>query len=82
MAIVTISRQMGSMGDEIARQVAQRMGVRLVGGDHFHAKAQECDEDFAKACTAFENEKTTGFFERFFMRHPANTSLFASLGVS
>ncbi|MCB2191193.1 MAG: cytidylate kinase family protein [Deltaproteobacteria bacterium] len=79
MAIVTISRQMGSLGDEIAQKVARRLDTRLVGGDHFHAKAKECDEDFAKACRAFETEVPAGFFESFFMRHPANTSLFASL---
>ncbi|MCB2227504.1 MAG: cytidylate kinase family protein [Desulfarculaceae bacterium] len=79
MAIVTISRQIGSWGDEIAQQVCRDLGARLVGGDHFHAKAQECDEDFAKECRAFETEKPAGFFERLFMRHPANTSLFASL---
>jgi len=79
MAIVTISRQMGSWGDEIAQEAARQLGARLVGGEHFHAKAQECDEEFANACQAFETEKPAGFFERFFMRHPANTSLFASL---
>ena len=79
MAIITISRQMGSWGDEIAQQVAKQLGARLVGGEHFQAKAQECDVEFANACKAFEKEVTSGFFERFFMRQPANTSLFASL---
>ncbi|MCF8034473.1 MAG: cytidylate kinase family protein [Desulfarculaceae bacterium] len=82
MAIVTISRQVGSMGDEIADQVCRDLGIRLVGGDHFQAKAQECDDDFAKECRAFETEEPAGFFERIFMRHPANTSLFASLVYS
>ena len=82
MAIVTISRQIGSMGDEIANGVSRELGVRLVGGDHFQTKAQECDDDFAKECRAFETEKPAGFFERIFMRHPSNTSLFASLVYS
>ena len=31
MAVITLSRQMGSKGDEVARMVADRLGLRLVG---------------------------------------------------
>ena len=31
MAVVTLSRQMGSQGDEVARMVAESLGLRLIG---------------------------------------------------
>lgn len=31
MPVITLSRQMGSLGDEIAQAVAQRLGLRLAG---------------------------------------------------
>jgi cytidylate kinase len=33
MSVITISRQMGSRGDELAQQVAERLGWRQVGQD-------------------------------------------------
>ena len=81
MSIIVFSRKVGSQGDEIAALTAQRLGYRLVGREEVHRLAQECDSQFAKACSAFESELQPGFFERMFMREPAYKSLFESLNL-
>jgi cytidylate kinase len=79
MAIITISRKVGSLGDEMADEVAGRLGYRLVGAAEFAALARECDADFSKACQAFETEKSAGFFERLFFRERANLPIFYAM---
>jgi cytidylate kinase len=41
MAVITLSREMGSRGDDIARSVAARLGLRLVGRDLINRAAKE-----------------------------------------
>jgi cytidylate kinase len=41
MAVITLSREMGSRGDDIARLVAERLGLRLVGRDLINRAAKE-----------------------------------------
>ncbi len=79
MAIITVSRQVGSFGDEIAALVAQKLGHTLVSRERVHELAQSCDEGFKDACSIYEKEVQPGFFERFFFNSPAYTSLFESL---
>lgn len=79
MAVVTISRKVGSFGDEIGALVAEKLGFKLVNREDFHALATTCDTDFKRACSLFEEEKAPGFLERSFFREPAYASLFASL---
>lgn len=79
MNIVTISRQVGSYGDEIATTVAEQMGLKLVGRQELHKMAQACDPDYRDACVAYEAEHGPGFFERLFFDRPAQCSLFESM---
>jgi cytidylate kinase len=79
MGVITISRQKGSLGDEIASLAAEKLGYRVVGAREYHHLALKCDEKFQGACKAFETEMTLGFLERLFFKEPANASLFASL---
>ena len=79
MAIVTISRKVGSLGDEIARESAKQLGIRMIEGADIHRLALECDQELADMCRTFESEMPAGFFERIFFRDPAGASLFASL---
>ena len=79
MAIVTISRQVGSNGDEIAALVARKCKHQLVGRDEVHKLAQSCDAGFKDACALYEKETQPGFFERLFFNNPSYTSLFESL---
>jgi cytidylate kinase len=41
MAVITLSREMGSRGDDIARGVAARLGLRLVGRELINRAAKE-----------------------------------------
>ena len=41
MAVITLSREMGSRGDDIARAVAARLGLRLVGRELINRAAKE-----------------------------------------
>ena len=80
MAIITISRQVGSFGDEIGTLAAEKLGYELISRELIHQEAQACDLDFKKACQAYEEEtKPGGFFERLFFGEPAYTPLFESM---
>ncbi|NCO61437.1 MAG: hypothetical protein COZ70_04430 [Deltaproteobacteria bacterium CG_4_8_14_3_um_filter_51_11] len=81
MAIVVISRQVGSFGDEIAAKVAKRLNLKIVDQGGVHQMAQQCDSEFEKACTLYETELEPGFFERFFFSNAGYTSLFESLNL-
>ena len=41
MAVITLSREMGSRGDDIARRVAERLRLRLVGRELITRAAKE-----------------------------------------
>jgi cytidylate kinase len=41
MPVITLSRQLGSQGDEVAAAVAQRLGLRLVGREAINRAARE-----------------------------------------
>jgi osmotically-inducible protein OsmY len=79
MKIVTLSRQIGSLGEEIAALTAERAGLRLVDQAQVHELGQKCDPTFADACEMYEREEPKGFLERFFFNRPAYTSLFEAL---
>ena len=79
MAIISISRKVGSFGDEIAHEVAKRMGIQVIKKADIHQLALKCDEELADTCRKFETEMPAGFFERIFFRDPSGSSLFASL---
>lgn len=79
MFIVTVSRQLGSLGDVIAAIVAREMGYRLIGPDQVHERANSCSPEYRDACTVYDREKGPGFWERFFFDTPTYTALFKSL---
>ncbi len=81
MPVITISRQAGSLGDSIAREVAKQLDYQLVTGETIHQMGLACDQDFKKACAAFANEAQKGFWERFFFGTPTHTVLFESLNL-
>jgi cytidylate kinase len=79
MNIVTISRQVGSLGDVIAAIVARKMGFKLIGQDQILERANTCDSEYRDACSLYESERGPGFFERIFFDSPSYTSLFQAL---
>jgi len=82
MAVVAISRKVGSYGDEIAALVAQRLGYRLVDREQVHRLAQDCDDEFRRACAVFEAERGQGgLWEHLFFGDPAHAALFAALNL-
>lgn len=79
MNIITVSRLVGSYGDEIAAKVAERMGLEFIGRTGLHELALSCDPEYSDACTLYEEEHGPGFFERLFFDRPAHKSLFEAL---
>lgn len=79
MNIVTISRLVGSYGDEIAAIVAERLGLEFIGRTALHEQALSCDPEYSDACSLYEAEHGPGFFERLFFDRPAHKSLFEAL---
>jgi cytidylate kinase len=81
MAVVTISRQTGSTGDEIAALLAKKLNHELIDDQKIHFLAESCDDEYKDACSAYEMEKFQGFFERLSFNRPAYKSLFESLNL-
>ncbi len=79
MGVIAISRQAGSLGEEIAGIVAEKMGYKLMTREAVHKLAVKCDESYKDACSLYENEMAKGFWDRFFFNNPANASLFENL---
>lgn len=79
MAIVTISRQVGSFGDEIAEMVARRLHYRLIERDQFQQMAGGWDPEFRAAVSSRADRLDPRFYERFFFENPGYTCLFESL---
>jgi len=79
MRIITISRLVGSQGDEIAAKVAEKMGLEFVGRTGLHELAMSCDPEYKEACTLYETEHGPSFFERLFFDRPSHKSLFEAL---
>ncbi len=79
MAIVTISRQVGSFGDEIAEMVARRLHHRLIEREQFQQLAGERDPEFKAAFSSAAARLDPRFYERLFFENPGYTCLFESL---
>lgn len=78
MAIITIARQIGSLGNEIATEVAQRLGYTLV--DQF--KLQEAAESYGMLKSELEevHEKRPTLVTRYLtMRHRAYLDMLQSI---
>jgi len=79
MPIVTISRQVGSWGDEIASVVARRLGYPLIGREQFQKLAENGDPEFKKAFSVPEETGEPASLEQVFFQNPAYTALFESI---
>ena len=79
MHVVTVSRQLGSLGDVIAALVAREKGYKLIGPDQIHERANTCDPEYRDVCQVYDSEKGPGFWERIFFDTPSYTALFESL---
>lgn len=79
MPIITISRQPGSMEPQIARTIANRLGLEVVQNDTLHQMAIKCDPEYKDACQLYEKEKFPSFFHRLMADKPAYKCLFEAL---
>ena len=79
MAVIAMSRQVGSFGEEIASLVADRLGYRIADREMIHKLADSCDPGFKKACSLYEREVPKGFWARHFFNDLAYASLFEAL---
>ncbi len=79
MAIITISRQVGSLGEEIARQLSSDLGYKMVSRDDFMNLADHYDSDVAVKLKKISKEEGPGVLERLFFSTPIYLSLFEAL---
>jgi len=79
MAGVTISRQVGSLGDELARELALELGYHLVTHQEIRDLAVSFDPGFAGAVKDLEQDKGLGLLERLFFAQPVYKSLYAAV---
>jgi cytidylate kinase len=79
MAVVTISRQVGSLGDEVARVLAEDLGYHLVTSQDIQDVARSYDESFAADVSGLEMERGPSFLERLFFAQPVYTSLYGAV---
>lgn len=66
MAIITISRQIGSLGDEIAQETTEQLGYKLLDKTRIHEMMSDYSSNFSKELTSLSEESHPGFFERLF----------------
>jgi len=76
MSVVAISRQVGSQGEKIAELVAEKMGLGLLTRERIHELTAQCDPEFAKICTIYENEVPKSFWARHFFNSAEHAALF------
>lgn len=79
MAVVTISRQAGSLGDELAQELSLRLGYHLVTPQEMRDLAVSFDPDFGGALRDLERERGLSLLERLFFAQPVYKSLYAAV---
>ena len=79
MAIITISRQIGSFGDEIAEKIADQLGYLFVEKGRLYELASDLKGDYSKEMDVLSRESKPGFFDAFFTQRTAYFHLMASM---
>jgi len=79
MAIITISRQVGSLGDEAAQALAGQLGYHLLAASDLHQVAAGHDPDFAKDLDTLGKEGHPGFWEKMLLGWSFYASLYAAV---
>ncbi|MBW1895117.1 MAG: cytidylate kinase family protein [Deltaproteobacteria bacterium] len=79
MAIITISRQIGSFGNEIAKKATDRLNYSLMDINSINEMVSEYSSDFSKEMIALADENRPGFFDRFFYQQSVYSNLISAL---
>jgi len=68
MAIITISRQPYSFGDEIAKEIAKKLNYKVIDKFIINNKVKDFHCNFSDELQDLANEKEPGFFKHFFKK--------------
>lgn len=79
MAIITVSRQIGSLGDEIADDVAAQLGYAVVDKHSIHEMMANYANVFSEELDDISEELQPGFFNRIFRQQSVYVNLISSL---
>ena len=79
MAALTISRQVGSLGDEIAEITADRLGYALIDKDTIHDRIMALPDDFSIEMDSLVKESQPGFFQRIFHHQTVYVNLISTI---
>lgn len=79
MAIITISRQEGSLGDEIARSVSNKLNYNLIDKHTIHDMAAAYKGRYDSEMNVLANESKPGFFDFLFHQRSVYGHLIASM---
>lgn len=79
MAILTISRQIGSFGDEIGKAVANSLEYSLFDKKRLYEMAMELGGDYSKEIDVLSNESRPGFFDFLFHQRSVYGNLFSAM---
>ncbi len=79
MAIITISRQIGSFGNEIAQKSTNRLNYSLIDINSINEMVSNYSSDFSKEMIALADESRPGFFDRFFYQQSVYSNLISAL---
>lgn len=79
MATLTISRQVGSLGDEIAEITAERLGYTLIDKNTIHDRIMALPDDFSIEMNSLEAESQPGFFQRIFHHQAVYVNLISTI---
>lgn len=79
MAIITISRQVGSLGDTIAEITAEHLGYTLIDKETIHNHISAMSDDFSIEMNSLAEESQPGFFQRIFHHQAVYRNLIASI---
>ncbi len=78
MAIINVSRQMGSCGGEVAEEVAEELGYTLYDKNSINSYVKNGIDDFESVISSID-EKETGIFDYFFNNSKIYNCLMASI---
>jgi hypothetical protein len=79
MAIITISRQIGSFGDEIAQRAADELGYVLLDKKKINEIITDYSSDFSREVSVLTDESKPGFFDRFLYQQSVYCNLLSSI---
>lgn len=79
MAILTISRQEGSLGDEIAKDVSDALNYALIDKQEIHDMAANFKGDYTSEMDVLVNESKPGFFDFLFHQRSVYGHLISSM---